>query len=222
MFNNYQDFFGDFFYISFIFLLSKMSIGPNFILCTRNVIRYGYRVFFSNLAYVVSSFFWMMITMFTFAFFNKHIILKSSFAVFGSIYILKIAFSCIKKVKIDESLLHIDVKNIQPEKKTNFQIFLEGLGISISNPETMIFYSQILNLIEEYHRINYEIFAFYTFAFCLITFLWFNFLAILLNHVGGFLRKYQRYIMIIFALFLTKVAIKILYKNILILLNYID
>lgn len=217
---SYQDFFGDFFYISFIFLLSKMSIGPNFILCTRNVIRYGNRVFFSNLAYVVSSFFWMMLTMFTFAFFNRYIVLKSSFAIFGSIYILRIAFSCVKKLKIDESLLHVDIRNSKPEKRTNFQIFLEGLGISISNPETMIFYSQILNLIEEYHKINHEIFAFYTFTFCLITFLWFNLLAILLNQIGGFLRKYQRYIMIVFALFLANVAWKIFYKNILLLVKY--
>lgn len=212
-----QNFIANFCYISFLFLLSKMSIGPNFILCTRNVIRYGYRTFFSNLAYVFASLFWMVVTMFTFAFFSKHQLMKSLFAIFGSFYIFRVAFSCLRKVKIDDFSLHTNHSNIKPEKKSNFKIFLEGLWVSISNPETMIFYSQILNLIEDYHGLTYKVLTFYIFDFLTITFIYFNLLAILLNQFSHFLKKYQRYIMIVFAIFLSNVAIKIIYKNALIL-----
>lgn len=205
-----QIFLQNFFLLAFAHFLALISPGVDFFIIINSTLKYNkkagittaFGIALANLVYILLALFGITIL-------KKNIFIFNSLKILGSIYLIFISYHLINSKKRD--LFKDSIKNRNTE--TLFNSFFKGFISAILNPKNFIFYFTMFSIsAEEFTPFFIQvIYASWMFLAVLI---WDIFIVYIISmkKITIFFNKYMNFIEKVSALFLTFIALMIIYK----------
>lgn len=205
-----QIFLQNFFLLAFAHFLALISPGVDFFIIINSTLKYNkkagittaFGIALANLVYILLALFGITIL-------KENIFIFNSLKILGSIYLIFISYHLIKSKKRD--LFKDSIKNRNTE--TLFNSFFKGFISAILNPKNFIFYFTMFSIsAEEFTPFFIQvIYASWMFLAVLI---WDIFIVYIISmkKITIFFNKYMNLIEKVSALFLTFIALMIIYK----------